>query len=72
METIDFNAINDEILSNLVDLQDGDIDVYTFSGELYDKHMLKFDDNPNRAHDESNPYLDIIFGMLEINNVEMY
>jgi len=72
METIDFNAINNDILTNLVDLQDGDIDVYDFSSELYEKHMLKFDDNPNRNSGEDNPYLDIIFGMLELNNVELY
>ncbi len=65
---IDYNAIQKEIEKNLIDLQNSDLDVFEFMHDVtmkFIKPHFKLDDNDTR-------FADLIFAMLEINDVELH
>lgn len=71
MKTINYNAINDEILANIIDLQSGVIDCYNFIHDLSVKHIEPV--YPECMDIEGrNPCTDLLFAMFEINNIELY
>jgi len=68
---MDWNKIQKEIDKNLVDLQDGTYDVYTFTHNVSNKIIAK--EYPEvLTLEDNNPFVDIIFAMLEINQIELY
>jgi hypothetical protein len=71
MKTIDYNAIQKEIHDNYLDLASGILDVYEFIAAISEKYFKPVD----KLHGERtdvNPYCDLIFAMLEINEIELY
>ena len=71
METLDYNAIQKEIHDNYLDLKSGILDVYEFTSKISNKYFKPVDKEWETRTDE-NPYVDMIFAMLEINGVELY
>jgi len=71
MKNIDYNAIQKEIHDNYLDLKSGVLDVYTFISNISKKHFKPIDKEwGERVNDD--PYADLLFGMLEINGIELY
>jgi hypothetical protein len=70
MKTLDYNAIQKDIHNNLNELNEGDLDVYDFIGTLSKKYIKPVDPKWLDREDD-NPFLDVLFGMLEINGVEI-
>lgn len=68
---INYNAIQKEIDKNYLDLVSGVYDVYDFIGYISEKYIKPVDPIWGERTDE-NPYLDMLFGMLEINGIELY
>ncbi len=68
---IDYNAIQKEIDENYLDLVSGIYDVYDFIGYISEKYFKPVDPIWGERTDE-NPYLDMLFGMIEINGIELY
>lgn len=68
---IDYNAIQKEIDDNYLDLTSGVKDVYDFTGYISEKYFKPIDPIWGERMDE-NPYLDTLFGMIEINGIELY
>jgi len=71
MKTIDLNAIQKEIHDNYLDLRSGILDVYEFIGKISKKYFKPVDEEWNTRVEE-NPYLDMLFSLLEINKIELY
>ncbi len=71
MKTLDYNAIQKEIHDNYLDLKSGILDVYEFIGVISKKYFKPVDPIWGDRTDE-NPYVDMLFGMLEINGIELY
>jgi len=71
MITIDYNKIQKEIHDNYLDLKSGILDVYEFIGYISKKYFKPVDKDWDVRSDE-NPYVDMLFGMLEINGIELY
>jgi hypothetical protein len=71
MKTLDYNAIQKEIHDNYLDLKSGLKDVYNFISSISEKYFKPIDPIWGERTDE-NPYLDMLFGMLEINGIELY
>ena len=71
MKNLDYNAIQKEIHDNYLDLKSGILDVYEFIGKISEKYFKPVDKLWGKRTDE-NPYLDMLFGMLEINGIELY
>ena len=71
MKTIDLNAIQKEIHDNWLDLKSGILDVYEFIGTISKKYFKPIDKEWETRTDE-NPYIDMLFGLLEINGIELY
>jgi len=68
---INYNAIQKEIDDNYLDLLSGIYDVYDFVSYISEKYFKPVDPLYGERTDE-NPYLDMLFGMLEINGIELY
>ena len=68
---INYNAIQKEIDENYLDLVSGIYDVYDFMGYISAKYFKPVDPIWGERTDE-NPYLDMLFGMIEINGIELY
>ena len=68
---INYNAIQKEIDENYLDLVSGIYDVYDFIGYISVKYFKPVDPIWGERTDE-NPYLDMLFGMIEINGIELY
>jgi hypothetical protein len=68
---IDYNAIQQEIDKNYLDLVSGVYDVYDFTGYISEKYFKPVDKLWGERTDV-NPYLDMLFGMIEINGIELY
>ena len=68
---INYNAIQKEIDENYLDLVSGIYDVYDFIGYISEKYFKPVDPIWGERTDE-NPYLDMLFGMIEINGIELY
>lgn len=68
---IDYNAIQKEIHDNYLDLKTGIYDVYEFIHHISLKYFKPVDKDWGERVDE-NPYSDMIFAMLEINEIELY
>jgi hypothetical protein len=71
MKKINYNAIQKEISKNYLDLKSGVYDVYDFTGYISVKYFKPVDKLWGERTDK-NPYLDMLFGMLEINEIELY
>ena len=71
MIKINLNAIQKEIHDNYLDLRSGVKDVYEFIGEISEKYFKPVDKKWNERYD-NNPYVDMLFGLLEINEIEFY
>jgi len=71
MKTLDYNAIQKEIHDNYLDLKSGILDVYTFTGNVSEKYFKPIDKLWGERVNED-PYTDLLFGMLEINGIELY
>jgi len=71
MITINYNEIQKEIHDNYLDLKSGILDVYEFIGNISEKYFKPVDKDWKTRTDE-NPYIDMLFGMLEINGIELY
>ena len=71
MKTLDYNAIQKEIHDNYLDLKSGIIDVYEFCGHISKKYFKPVDKQWGERVNED-PYTDMLFGMLEINGIELY
>ena len=71
MKTLDYNAIQKEIHDNYLDLKSGILDVYEFIDNISKKYFKPVDKDWGTRVDE-NPYVDMLFGMLEINGIELY
>lgn len=71
MKTLDYNAIQKEIHDNYLDLKSGILDVYEFIGNISEKYFKPVDEKWE-IRVEENPYVDMLFGMLEINGIEFY
>lgn len=68
---INYNAIQKEIDNNYLDITSGIYDVYSFTGYISKKYFKPID--PIWGERTGfNPYLDMLFGMLEINGIELY
>ena len=68
---LDYNAIQREIDKNYLDLVSGVYDVYDFCGYISEKYFKPIDPEWGERTDV-NPYVDVLFGMLEINDIELY
>ena len=68
---IDYNTIQKEIHDNYLDLVSGVWDVYEFIHYISIKYFKPVDKDWGERIEE-NPYLDMLFGMLEINEIELY
>ena len=71
MKTIDYNAIQKEIHDNYLGLKSGIIDAYDFISYISKKYFQPVDPVWGKRIDED-PYSDMLFGMLEINGIELY
>ena len=71
MKKLDYNAIQKEIHDNYLDLTSGLWDVYNFMSYISEKYFKPVDPLWGERLDE-NPYADMLFGMLEINGIELY
>jgi|AntAceMinimDraft_11_1070367.scaffolds.fasta_scaffold556263_1 hypothetical protein len=71
MKNIDYNAIQKEIHDNYLDLKSGVLDVYTFISNISKKYFKPVDNQFGKRVNED-PYTDLLFGMLEINGIELY
>jgi len=70
MKELDFNAIWKEIKENEICLLDGTIEVYEFTSIISEKYFKPVDKYWSERTGE-NPYLDVLFGMLEIKGIEL-
>jgi len=68
---IDYNAIQKEIHDNYLDLVSGVWDVYEFIHHISIKYFKPVDKDWGERVEE-NPYIDMLFSMLEINEIELY
>ena len=68
---INYNAIQEEIDINYLDLVSGVYDVYDFIDYISVKYFKPVDKLWGERTD-ANPYLDMLFGMIEINGIELY
>lgn len=68
---IDYNAIQKEIDDNYLDLVSGTYDVYDFTSHISIKYFKPVDPIWGERIEE-NPYLVMLFGMIEINGIELY
>ena len=68
---INYNAIQKEIDRNYSDLKSGIYDVYDFMGYISVKYFKPVDKLWGERTGE-NPYADMLFAMLEINEIEFY
>lgn len=71
MKTIDLNAIQKEIHDNYLVLKSGIYDVYKFCGDISAKYFSDVDPDWGERMNKD-PYSDMLFGMLEINGIELY
>jgi hypothetical protein len=71
MKKLDYNAIQKEIHRNHSELKDGTLDVYEFISRVSKKYFKPVDEMWGERTDD-NPYVDMLFGMLEINGIELY
>lgn len=71
METINYNAIQEEIDKNYNDITNEIYDVYDFISYISEKYFKPVDLIWGERTDE-NPYLDLLFAMLEINGIKLY
>jgi hypothetical protein len=71
MKKINYNAIQKEISKHFLDLKSGVYDVYDFISYISIKYFKPVDELWGERTDED-PYLDMLFGMLEINEIELY
>lgn len=69
--SIDYNSIQKDIEENIENLTNGILDVYDYCGELTQKYIEPIFPESMDCEEE-NPYLDLIFAMLEINGIELY
>ena len=71
MERIDYNAIQREIDKNRDNIDNGSYDIYEFCSYIQKKHIEPL--YPESVHlVNENPFADLLFSMLEINNLELY
>ena len=68
MKTIDYNAIQKDITYKTIMLRSGDLDVYEFINTLMTKHIEPVFPECMTIEGDS-PYNNVIFAMLEINNI---
>lgn len=68
---IDYNAIQKEISHFKRQLKSGSYDVYDFCGYISEKYFKPVDKIWGERTNV-NPYLDLLFAMLEINDIELY
>lgn len=68
---LDYNAIQSEITLKLDVLLSGEYDVYEFIQYISEKYIKPFDKHYSDLI-EDNPYLDLLFAMLEINKIYIY
>jgi hypothetical protein len=68
---INYNAIQKEIDDNYLDLVSGVLDVYEFTAYISEKYFKPHDKLWGERTDV-NPYLDLLFAMIEINDIELY
>lgn len=71
MKKINYNAIQEDIDNNFLDLKSGIIDVYDFISEMTKKHIVPIFPECLECEDV-NPYADLLFSMMEINKIELY
>jgi hypothetical protein len=71
MKKIDYNKIQKEIHQNHSELISGEFDVYEFVSYISKKYFKPIDEMWGERTNE-NPYIDMLFGMLEINGIELY
>ena len=74
MKKIDYNAIQKEIKKNYKALKSGEYDVYKFIAYISEKYFKPVDliwifRDTSMQQD---PYADLLFAMLEINEIELY
>jgi hypothetical protein len=70
---INYNAIQKEIDKNYLDLVSGVYDIYDFCGDISVKYFKPVDPIwGERTVIDANPYIDMLFGMIEINGIELY
>ncbi|WP_439132395.1 hypothetical protein [Polaribacter sp.] len=69
--SIDYNAIQEEIDNNFLDLKSGVKDCYEFIHEMTLKYIKPIKPECMECLDE-NPFADMLFAMLEINGIELY
>lgn len=73
MKNLPLEEIQRDIHNYLSLLKDGSIDAYDFIYDLSQIYFANIDDDfYSRDWDECNPYLDLLFSLLEINGVELY
>jgi len=71
MKIINYNEIQKEIYENHKDLKNGNLDVYDFTAKISEEYFKPVDEEW-ATRTKENPYLDLLFAMLEINEIELY
>lgn len=71
MKAPDYRAIQKEIDKNLPLIKCGLYDVWDFISDISEKYFKPVDKLWGKRTTEKNPYLDTLFGMLEINEVDL-
>ncbi len=66
---VNYNAIQKEINKNYLDLDSGTYEIFDFIGYISEKYFKPIDPFWGERVNE-NPYLDLIFAMLEINGLD--
>lgn len=70
---INLNAIQNELLQEKENINNGTSDVYNFLGYLSKKYFSEVDPNwADRLSSEEDPYNDILFCLCDIHGVNLY